>query len=78
MSPLHLLPKQNRYDWVLNCPGKTPQTYTGINPSLTAGGTGTNDIDITGYTLPFWCNATLLVTDRSNRTSTTSTPIKIK
>ncbi|WP_371079139.1 hypothetical protein, partial [Salmonella enterica] len=69
-------PPSHSYEWTLQCPGAASQTFTGPQPYITAGSSSSN-VDIgTRYT-PFDCNLTLVVTDRSLRTSGINTRITI-
>lgn len=61
--------------WTLACPNKPTIPYTGPSPLLTAGPGG--DFDTTGATNPFTCNVTLVVTDKSEFTSNTTSSITI-
>lgn len=64
------------YEWTLQCPSAMAQTFGGAQPYITAGSSSSN-IDIGIRYTPFDCNLTLVVTDRSLRTSGINTRITI-
>ena len=61
----------------MRCPGTAaPTTFSGVQLNITAG-SNTSDIDVGTRYAPFDCNLTMVVTDRSMRSSTVTTLITV-